>query len=149
MRNFFTVVLVIFLTAGSGVIGYLISYKTKLKNACVSIESLTKPGISLKDSKAIQGFFCSSLDCSQMGARGTLSRYDDRKKAITLQLNEREFSVSLNDSTRIDNSGGILFFERTFNIGDILVVIFDQTNPLLATEVYFIKTGAILQKQLE
>lgn len=135
--------------AGLALSGYYVGSKTKLKNACVSIESLTQPGISIKNSSAKQGFFCSSLDCTEMGVRGTLSKYDSNTKMITLQLNEREFSVSLNDSTRIDNSGGILFFERTFNIGDILVVIFDQTNPLLATEVYFIKTGAILQKQLE
>lgn len=147
MRKLIIVLLVILGLELAGLVGYYISYSIMLKRPCVTIESLTRPGLTLTDSEKDQGFFCATYDCARVGVRGTLFKYDPDLKLITLQLNERMFWISLTKSTIVDNSKRTPFFESTQQQGDVLIVIFDRTNPSKALEVYFIKTGAVLQKR--
>lgn len=118
--------------------GSILGYKNALKDGAVS----------LSPSDITRGFFCASFDCTQEGLNGRVSKYDPNLKLITFQLNKKTFDISLNNSTIIDNTNGISYFEKTFKKGDVLEVIFDRLNPRYAAEVYFHKTGSIQQKKL-
>lgn len=134
---------------GSGLV-ILLGIFFGFRDASRTVNSTTEsriPIASLNASDSALGFFCASSDCSQEGLNGTASKYDSNSKLITFQLNEKRFDIFLNDSTVIDNTNGILYFEKIFEKGDVLKVIFDRLSPQYATEVYFHKTGSVEQRR--
>lgn len=144
MRKLIIVLLVILGLELAVLAGYLIGYR--LRKICVSIDSLMKTDLSIGGLDYSQGFFCADNDCSTVGIKGTLEKYDSNSKLISLQLRDKIFEITLTRATVVDNSKGIPFFEGTERIGDDLIVFFDRFKASQALEIYFVKTSAILQK---
>lgn len=145
MRKLIIVLLVILGLELAVLMGYFIGYRSR--NICVSIDSLMKTDLSIRRLDYSQGFFCADSYCSTVGIKGTLGKYDSNSKLISLQLRDKIFEITLTRVTVVDNSKGIQFFEDTFRIGDAVIVFFDRFKAPQALEIYFVKTGSILQKR--
>lgn len=149
------VTLLFFVVVMAGVVGYLIGYDTggrkaitdglALRPGRVAYTSLA--GVDIGEKERNSGYFCANFECTQVGLRGTINSYDPSNRLVTLKINEGVLGISLTNTTVIDSSHGISFFEETYRLGDLIVAIFNRKTPLLALEAYFDKTGSIARKK--
>ena len=97
--------------------------------------------------------FCTNFNCKALSLRGEIAGYDYKKKVIDfITIEDTRFNVPLTDTTRVDDSNSILYFEKNWKKGDLIYVFFNMAtssgSKLDATEVYFDKTGVLAKKKL-
>lgn len=93
------------------------------------------------------GFFCAGKNCSLVGMKGEVVRYNKDSKTIGIELDGLLLGGTLTDTTIFDNYHRIDYFEKTVQDGDDLILIFDKTSPFVANEILFIKTGSMSEKK--
>ena len=140
MKKLILAIIFFLFCVGIALISFIVGNKIASKKANIIIDTSKLTGLSFANRD--QGSFCANSVCSVIGIRGVINRYDPNKKLLTLRYGEKWTEVSLTNSTRIDASGGISFFEEQERVGDVIIIIIEKENPSEAKEIYFDKTGA-------